>query len=153
MKKIVQLFVLVCMLTAPAFADSGATRASGATPFGQIVNIKVTGGYHLGLFIVLNGNLDFNGGGAPDMQSAKTFMWVNNFSAMAAMDGKFSLMFPIASLPPVPLDSKGTVVTITAFQDKYNVTATSTFDLSQLNHLIHADLTPAFIRQIVDATR
>lgn len=140
-RSFLMVFVSTLLIAGSALADGEKT--------GQLVGIHVTGGYHLGLFIVLNGNLEF-AGGAPTGAAVKNYMWVNNFASMATLDGKFSLMFPIASLPPVP---KGAVVTIQALQDGFNVSATSTYDLSHLNTLIHADITPELIRQAIDASR
>jgi hypothetical protein len=143
MKKLLTLLVALFVC-----ASSHAAHLPAPSGGGQLAGIKVTGGYHLGgLFIVLNGQLEFSGGEAP---AGKTTMWVNDFATVAALNGKFSLMFPIASLPPLP---KGTVVKIVAHQDKTNATATKDFDLSQLNNLIHANLTPEMIRHVVEATR
>jgi hypothetical protein len=142
-----RLMTLLCALVLCASSLQAALPAPSSS--GQLVGIKVTGGYHLGgLFIVLNGQLEFVGNAA----AGKTTMWVNNFSTAANLNGEFSLMFPIASLP-LPKDPKGTVVKIVAHQDKTNVVATKDFDLSELNNLIHGHLTVDMIRHLVEATR
>jgi len=140
-----RVLTLLCALF--VCASSHAAHLPAPSGGGQLVGIKVTGGYHLGgLFIVLNGRLEFSGEGA----AGKTTLWVNNFASVAALNGEFSLMFPIASLPLPP---KGIVVKVVAHQDKTNVTATKDFDLSQLNHLIHSNLTPEMIQHIVESAR
>lgn len=116
----------------------------------QLTGIKVTGGYHVNLFIVLKGHLEFSGTGsqAPHL----TTMWVNGFPTVAGLDGNFSLLFPIASLYN-PIGEKGTVVAVKAFQPGHNVEAMVEFDLSDINQMAGVELTPESLRAIQEAAR
>jgi hypothetical protein len=143
------MLLITALVLAPMVGLQAAepSAASAEKLPGQLVALKVNDGYHVSLFIVLNGTLQFAGQPSGELASAKTILWVNNFSSTATLDGKFSVMFPIASLP-LPTNPKGIVVRIKALQEKTNVVATVDFDLSQLNQLVGTDLTIESLREL-----
>ena len=99
---------------------------------GQLVGVRVTNGYHLGIFITLKGEIDVIGKAA-----SKTTVFINDFSTRVTPEGRWALCFPKRSLYP---DKKGTIVKVRAVQDGTNVIAEANFDLATLNDVMDREI-------------
>lgn len=106
---------------------------------GQLTDVQVTDGYFAGLFIVLNGQTNIG-------QMHKGTVFVNDFSTRLTPEGKFSIMFPVASITAPP-DPNGTIVTVTVWDEKTNVILTSKFNLKDLNKVMRTKIKPEFLWQ------
>ena len=103
---------------------------------GQITEVDITDGYFAGLFIILNGQT--NG------QFSKGTVFVNDFSTRLTPEGKFAIMFPVASITEPP-DPNGTIITIKVWDEKSNIILTKEFNLKELSRVLKTKLKPEYL--------
>jgi len=120
MRSMILGLVAALVFVAPLLADDRT---------GQLVGVRVTKGYHLGVFITLKGEIDVMGGEG----FHKGTVFINDFSTAITPEGRWALAFPKRSLYP---DKRGTIVKVRALQAGTNVMVETNFDLATLNEVM-----------------
>lgn len=125
MRSSVMAIIFVLVLSTGLMA---ADRAPG-----QLVGLRVTAGYHLPTFLVLQGEIDRAGG---ETTLPKITIFINDFSTRVTPEGRFALAFPKASL----YRDKGTIVKVKAVQEGTNIQMSKDFDLATLNDILDREI-------------